>query len=59
MIIVSQHCVVFTFFGLFCEFSMDSAPENWKNEIEKLSRKIPVLSDYAASLESHKKLRYL
>ena len=59
MIIVSQHCVVFAFFGLFCEFSMDSAPENGQNEIEKLSRKIPALSDYAASLESHVKLRYL
>ena len=59
MIIVSQHCVVFAFFGLFREFSMDSAPENGQNEIEKLSRKIPALSDYAASLESHVKLRYL
>ena len=38
---------------------MDSAPENGQNEIEKLSRKIPALSDYAASLESHVKLRYL
>ena len=38
---------------------MDSAPENGQNEIEKLSRKIPALSDYAASLESYVKLRYL
>ena len=59
MIIVSQICIVFAFFGLFCEFSMDSSQENGKDEIEKLSRKIPVLSEYAASLESHIKPRYL
>ena len=29
------------------------------NEIERLSRCVPVLSEYAASLESHVKLRYL
>ena len=38
---------------------MDSSPKNEENEIEKLSRKIPALSDYAASLESQVKLRYL
>ena len=59
MIIVSQICVVFAYFGLFSEFSMDSSQENGKDEIEKLSRRIPVLSEYAASLESHIKLRYL
>ena len=31
---------------------MDSAPKNEENEIEKLSRKIPALSDYTASLGS-------
>ncbi len=67
MIIVSQHCIVFAFFGLFCEFSMDSAPKSEENEIEKLSGKIPALSDYAplesysdyAPLESYVKRRYL
>ena len=38
---------------------MDSSKENGKVEIEKLSRKIPVLSEYAESLENHIKLRYL
>jgi len=38
---------------------MDSAPKSEENEIEKLSGKVPVLSDYAASLESHVKRRYL
>jgi len=38
---------------------VDSSKENGKVEIEKLSRKIPVLSEYAASLQSHIKLRYL
>ena len=59
MIIVSRICIVFTFFGLFCEFNVDSSKETGKVEIEKLSRKIPVLSEYAASLENHIKLRYL
>jgi len=58
MIIVSRICIAFAFFGLFCEFNVDSSKENGKVEIEKLSRKIPVLSEYAASLESHVKLRY-
>ena len=51
--------LVFAFFGLFCEFNMDSSNENGKVEIEKLSRKIPVLSEYAESLENHIKLQYL
>ena len=38
---------------------MDSSQENGKDEIAELSRRIPVLSEYAASLESHVKLRYL
>ena len=59
MIIVSRICIVFTFFGLFCEFNVDSSKETGKVEIKKLSRKIPVLSEYAASLENHIKLRYL
>ena len=59
MIIVSQICIVFVFFRLFCEFNMDLSKQNEKDDIEKLSRKIPVLSEYATSLESHVKLRYL
>jgi len=43
MIIASQHCIVLAFFGLFCEFSMDSAPKSEENEIEKLSGKVPAL----------------
>ncbi|KAL9977252.1 hypothetical protein ACROYT_G014634 [Oculina patagonica] len=38
---------------------MDSAPKSEENEIEKLSGKIPALSDYAAPLESHVKRQYL
>ena len=52
MIIVSQICIVFV-------FNMDLSQQNEKDDIEKLSRKIPVLSEYATSLESHVKLRYL
>ena len=32
MIIVSQICVVFAYFELFCEFSMDSSQENGKDD---------------------------
>ena len=59
MIIVRRICRVIAFFGLFCEFSMDLSEQIKKDEIEKLSKKIPVLSEYAASLENRVKLRYL
>ena len=38
---------------------MDLFRENGTDEIEKLSSNIPALCEYANSLESHAKLRYL
>ena len=38
---------------------MDQSQQKEKDEIERLSRNVPVLSKYAISLESHVKLRYL
>ena len=59
MVMVSRICILFAFFGLFFGFNIDLSQENERDEIEKLSRKIPVFSEYASSLESHVKLRYL
>ena len=39
--------------------SAENKEKEEDNEIERLSRCVPVLSEYAASLESHVKLRYL
>jgi hypothetical protein len=38
---------------------MDTSLKNDKEEIDKISKSFPVLSDYVLSLGSHVKLRYL
>ena len=59
LVTVAIFACFFAFFGLFCGFNMDLSQKNKKEEIAKLRSKIIVLSEYAASLESHVNLRDL
>lgn len=43
----------------FCSLKMDLGEKNEEKSIAELSKKIPVLSEYVKSLDSHVKLRYL
>ena len=50
MVRLSCICTVFVLLKLLCEFYMDLSQENKRDETEKLSRKISVLSEYPTSL---------
>lgn len=59
IVIVSHFYIVLSVSSTFCEFTMDLSQERIRDDINKLSSTIPVLSEYAKKLEAHVKRRYL
>ena len=59
MVMVSLICTLLAVLSYFGGFGMDLSPTIEEDEEEKFGSKIPVLLEYATTLESHVKQQYL